>query len=383
MEALRGIGVTADPRGPTGSRALRALDGRALDGRTLDGRTLDGFVDGPLDPEQVAACLQGRRHVFLLDSADPSHADGRYSMLGCDPWCVLRARGEQVWAETDQGRVEFRDPLEALSAVTAALRVDTPPPDGLPLAGGAVGFFGYDLGRAIEVLPERTVDDLGTDELCLAFYDWMLVFDHLTSRWHLVGTSRRPEVQPLESLLGQAEALIAQLVNDAPELSEPPALPPAQARSNFTHTEYVAAVERALEHIYAGDIYQVNLSQRFAVAVSAPAFELYRRLRHQTRAVFSAYLEGVNMHVLSLSPERFLRTRGRRVETCPIKGTRPRGRTPAEDKALAAELCGSAKDAAELAMIVDLERNDLGRVCEAGSVQVTEHAALYTLATVH
>ncbi len=328
--------------------------------------------------------LLGQTHPFWLDSGDPSHPDGRFSILGCDPWGVFRARQGEAWMQTAEGRVDFSHPVDGLDAVMGALAAP-PPPEPLPMAGGGVGFLSYDLGRAIERLPDHTEDDLGTDDIFFAFYDWVLVFDHWRSRWHLAATARRPEREPVGRLLERAEAHIRGLLEAAPPL-EPMARPsPRAGSSGFSRGEYMDALERAIEHIRAGDIYQVNLSQRFSVEVSEPPFELYRALRRRTRAVFSAYVRGAGarMHVLSLSPERLLRVVGREVETCPIKGTRPRGATPQEDAALAAELVASAKDAAELAMIVDLERNDLGRVCEPGTVCVDAHAELYTLATVH
>jgi para-aminobenzoate synthetase component 1 len=371
-----------------------------------------------LDPLAALCRLADRRRPFLLDSADSSHPDGRFSILGCDPWALLRAKGgrgclelfassstpEASSSAPEGGPVwlELGAPLPALAALQAALHAAPPPPAPIPFAGGAVGYLGYDLGRDIERIPSRTVDDLGTDDLCLAFFDWALVFDHAEQRWWLAATARRPAAEPLEALLDRQQAWLAQKLGPAapcdeggegdeggvvspgqdPGAGDPPAVP---ARRGFSHPAYVAAVERAIEHIRAGDIYQVNLSQRFDVPLppGTNPLALYRRLRARTRALFSAYLDTPSAQVLSLSPERFLRVRGREVETCPIKGTRPRGADPAEDAALATELTASTKDRAELSMIVDLERNDLGRICAPGSVQVAEHAALYTLATVH
>jgi para-aminobenzoate synthetase component I len=365
-DGLPGIGVTASQDAEVGCRPLSWVH----------------------TPEQVLAALRGRRHPFWLDSADPSHPEGRYSVVGCDPWALYRARGQECWIETDAGRVDFDHPLEGLSAVLGAVK-GPPPPASLPLAGGAVGFFGYDLGRAIERLPDDTVDDLGTDHVFLAFYDWVVVFDHQEQQWTLAATARCPDTESVDRLLSRAEGLLARQMADVSSvlsvggLEEPPVIAPAKAVSGFTREAYLEVLGRAIEHIYAGDIYQVNVSQRFAVEVAASPFELYRSLRNRTHAVFSVYLEAVGMQVLSLSPERFLRVRGREVETCPIKGTRPRGATLDQDAALATELCESVKDAAELAMIVDLERNDLGRVCEAGTVSVVDHRSLYTLDTVH
>ncbi len=391
-----------------------------------------------LAPVEVLGRLADQRHPFLLDSAgsdrpagglhpgglhpggpsrsgDRPHPDGRFSVLGCNPWALLRAKDGRAWLElypdedhANKAVRELGDPLAALSALEAALRVDAPPPAPLAFAGGAVGYLGYDLGRDIERIPRNTVDDLGTDDLCLAWHDWALVFDHAEQRWWLAATARHPGQRALETLLDEREVWLAQrlarrLARDpeagvdssglvpltpahvaSPAEAEPsPAA--VSARRGFSPQAYVVAVGQAIEHIRAGDIYQVNLSQRFDVPLAAGTspLTLYGRLRARTRALFSAYLDTPSASVLSLSPERFLRVRGRAVETCPIKGTRPRGADPQQDAALAAALTASAKDRAELSMIVDLERNDLGRVCEPGTVQVAEHAALYTLATVH
>ena len=362
MEALSQIGVIAEPGARTGKRSFACT----------------------LSPEELTSCLtaDGQR-LFLLDSADPSHPDGRFSVLGVEPWCVLRATSQGATVTTDLGQVAFDDALTALGAASAALHVTAPPPSPLPFAGGGVGFFSYDLGRTIETLPDDTVDDLHTDDLFLAYYDWVLVYDHRDLQWTLAATARRPSHRDLDALLDAAAARLGSLLGASPTLAPVPEIEATEATSNFSRTQYVRSVGRALEHIFAGDIYQVNLSQRFAVPVAASPFDLYRHLRRHTHAVFSAYLAADDLHVLSLSPERFLRVQGRQVETSPIKGTRPRGATPGEDAVLARDLVASTKDQAELAMIVDLERNDLGRVCEAGSVRVSEHAALYTLATVH
>ena len=169
-DALRRLGVRAEPDAPTGSREL----------------------PWTWSPEEVAAPLVRQRQAFLLDSADPSHPDGRFSLLGCEPWCVLSARDGGVTVTTDTGSVTLDDPLDGLAQVAAAVHVRTPPPEPLPFAGGGVGFFSYDLGRHIEQLPDDTVDDLGTEDYRLGYYDWVLVYDHHASRWHLAATAREP-----------------------------------------------------------------------------------------------------------------------------------------------------------------------------------------------
>ncbi|MDX9999700.1 MAG: aminodeoxychorismate synthase component I [Polyangia bacterium] len=364
-----------------------------------------------LSPLELLGHLVERRLPALLDSAENGCPDGRYSFLCADPWAILRAKNGAAWLEVFRApgsgrcaskpeRIGLGHPMKALSQIQAALLAAEPPPLGLPFAGGALGYFAYDLGRSIERLPEKTIDDLGMDDLCLGLYDWALVCDHGTDgspivnkgpnapspRWFLAATARRPLELSTEDILDEAETWLARSlrVESSPEPRHcPDAQTSSRVQRGFRPEAYIAAVRRALEHIFAGDVYQVCLTQRFDVEVNEPALALYDRLRRRTRAMFSAYLDTPTAQLLSLSPERFLRLRGREVETCPIKGTRPRGNTPEEDAAMAAELTASTKDLAELSMIVDLERNDLGRVCEAGTVRVDDHAALYTLPTVH
>jgi para-aminobenzoate synthetase component 1 len=338
-------------------------------------------LDLGLAPVEVAARLARQPGFAWLDSAAPDHPLSRTDLLAFAPWATIRVNADRLTLSTAHGTGSSNDPLASLAAILAPLR---PPAGEAPapgFAGGAIGYLAYDLGRLVERIPDRALDDRPGDDLYLGLHDWVLRFDHATATWDLAATAREPAVEPPEALLDRAEqALRAAL--DAPPVAGPAGLT-GPAVSGFTEAAYQAAVSRALEHIRAGDIYQVNLSQRFAGPVAGPAFPVYRRLRERVRPAFGAYLEAPGLTVLSLSPERFLEVRGDRIETRPIKGTRPRGATPARDRTLAAELLASPKDRAELAMIVDLERNDLGRVARPGSVRVTGHAELYTLPTVH
>jgi para-aminobenzoate synthetase component 1 len=251
----------------------------------------------------------------------------------------------------------------------------------IPFTGGAIGCWGYDLRYRLERLPCHAPDDPQLPDAWIGIYPTLYVFDHYDQRGYLVHAPAPGEssgagegcLEKLRELLGTAE-------EGDPPAADPPAVP---VRSSFTRAEYLCAVERVKEYIAAGDIYQANLSQRFAAPLAMPPAALYQRLRAASPAPFAAYLDAGRFQVLSSSPERLLRVRGGIVETRPIKGTRPRGRTPEEDARLAAELGVSAKDRAELVMIVDLERNDLGRVCEFGSVRVRRLLELETHPTVH
>ena len=323
---------------------------------------------------------------FLLDSGMDGHGLGRFSFVGCQPFTVLRSRGREVWVEDASGNVEkvTGDPLTVLGGLLARYRVGP----GLwpkPFPGGAVGYLGYDLGRNLERLPSRAKDDLGLPEAYLGFYDTIAVFDHHTGRCHLVSTGY-PELDPTPRRERARERLssLRELLSTPPPPRYPGCGPctAGELSSNFTRQGYEQAVETAREYIAAGDIFQVNLSQRYEAPLRIPPWELYLKLRELNPAPFAAYLNFKDAIVASASPELFLKLRGDRVETRPMKGTRPRGATPEEDEAQAGELVSSVKDRAENVMIVDLERNDIGRVCRFGSVKVRELFTLEKYATV-
>jgi len=341
----------------------------------------------PLSALECFQRFKNRSFSFFLDSGmDPGRL-GRYSFMGSDPFLVLRSRGEEISLLRD-GAEESRwgNPFDVVGELLEVYALDGCPA-GIPLAGGAVGYFSYDLCHFIERLPATAVDDLNLPECYLAFYDVVIVFDHLEGRTYLV-SSGFPELDESRRKRRAQERIkeIKSQILDTPFTSEAP--PPVSVKesmvlkSNFSHQEYLEAVEAAREYICAGDIFQVNLSQRFETDLSIPPYELYQRLREINPAPFASYLGFDGVSVVGASPERFLKVSGDWVETRPIKGTRPRGKSAAEDRALAQELLSSIKDRAENVMIVDLERNDIGRVCRYGTVKVTELAILETYPTV-
>jgi para-aminobenzoate synthetase component 1 len=335
-------------------------------------------------PAEAAARLRDRPHLVWLDSALSRPDTGRWSIVTADPRWIMTARGREVTIEDVSGvRMLQADPLTLFaSLVEAEPPVDLDAmPEGLPFAGGAIGYLGFELGRFVERLPATTLDDVGAPDLAMGWYDAALVWDGAADAGWLAGTS--------EAVCALGEQLRRGAAN--PRYASSESQPSCDLRSNFSRPQYLAAVARAKRYIEAGDIYQVNLSQRFSVPVRTSGFDLYSRLREVSPAPFAAYLDfragdlraGGGIEVLSSSPERLLLVDGAHLETRPIKGTRPRGRTPDEDAHQAAALLASAKDAAEHVMIVDLERNDLGRVAEVGSVRVPALAALETYAQVH
>ncbi len=335
--------------------------------------------------------FKDRRFSFFLDSGMDAGKRGRYSFMGSDPFLVLRSRGDEItlW---HQGREEIRrgNPFDILGELLATYKLESRP-SSIPLVGGAVGYLSYDLGHFIERLPSTAVDDLQLPECYFAFYDCILAFDHLENKAY-IASSGFPELEE-DRRKKRAEQRLYEMRERLAGAQSPISasfLPPGNddlvqatlLQSNFTHQQYLRAVETAREYIAAGDIFQVNLSQRFEADLPVPPYQLYRYLRYINPAPFAAYLNFDEVTILSASPERFLKVRGDRVETRPMKGTRRRGNSEAEDEALGRELTSSIKDRAENVMIVDLERNDLGRVCRFGTVRVSELWTLEKYATV-
>ena len=298
----------------------------------------------------------------------PGALGSRFSYLTADPFLVLRSRGRQVVIKQG-GACECieGDPWPILQGLLQRYRVERAP--GLPpFQGGALGYWGYDLGRHLERLPSWADDDLRVPEMYLGLYDWALAHDRDTGRSYLFSTGL-PE--------GTQERGQTRVDEVLERLKEPPRHVPSWAagdavslQSDFTPKTYLAAIERVKGYLEAGDVYQVNLSQRFQAPFLGNPWALYQRLRSSNPAPFAAYLGFPEVQVLSASPEEFLRLEEGRVWARPIKGTRPTGRTRKEDALQAADLLASDKERAENVMIVDLLRSDMGRVCSIGSVRV-------------
>jgi len=328
--------------------------------------------------EDIFDILAHKPYSCFLDSSLTMPRLGSHSFIGFDPHLVLTTHGLRCrWRRRGGGmRYTEENPLYALRRALNEFSMEQDMDVLPPFLGGGMGYLAYELGRYIEKLPATVIDDLQMPELCFAFYDRVLAYDHGSGRTYLAAA--HPDDPGL--VLDEARQELER---------KPPTYPPPQREgetrfaSNFTREEYMEAVRQVKEYIYAGDIYQANISQRFQAPLREHPWMLYRRLRRLNAAPFSAYFNAEDGQVCSSSPERFLRGEGRYVETRPIKGTRGRSSDPEEDQRLKEELLASAKDRAELSMIVDLERNDLGRVCEYGSVEVEEHAVIESYATVH
>jgi para-aminobenzoate synthetase component 1 len=349
-------------------------------------------------PWDMARRLAQRSRLLFLDSAAGPAAQSRYSYVAADPYAWLEARGEHIWLNGQA--VAQTDPLTTLAQQLALCRADAVA--GLPpFQGGAAGLFGYDLCHHIERLPRPRHDEFAVPDLAIGLYDWVIAFDHAARRAWLISTGF-PETEPgrrrlrAEQRLRQALRLLREEGAPATPLRsdlrngervQPVAQVPVAnlpgLYSSFDRNGYLATIRRAIDYVYAGDCFQVNIAQRLLWRDALAPLELYQRLRERNPAPFAAYFDLGRFVILSASPERFLRIDHGDVETRPIKGTRPRGATPAEERAQIDALCRSAKDRAENVMIVDLLRNDLGRVCRYGSVRVEAVCRVETYQYVH
>ena len=346
-------------------------------------------------PWAVARKLAHLPHLLFLDSAEKHEDRGRYSYVAADP-NVFGSEpapfvGEELFVGERADLNQFR--LQSVPGLP-------------PFQGGHAGLFGYGLSRGIERIPAPAFDEFGVPDAATASYTWVVSFDHAQQRAWLVANGF--PLSDDESRLAYATARLEKALKSLRSNKiNPPCIPSAGfcpvpdlgsgqlapqhplpgfpgVTSNFSRDGYEAAVRRAVEYVHAGDCFQVNISQRLLAPLREHPLELYGRLRRLNPAPFAAYFDLGDFQILSASPERFLRVHpDGEVETRPIKGTRPRGRTPEEDAALVRDLATSPKDRAENVMIVDLLRNDIGKVCEYGSVRVPRVCEVETFRFVH
>ncbi len=310
---------------------------------------------------------------FLLESAEQGQV-GRYSFVGIRPRSVLTWSGGTL-SDTEGESVDAPDPYAAAAERLAAFRLA--PVEGLPpFAGGAVGFFGYDLVRTVEPLAEPNPDPLGLPDMALMITDVLLVFDHLRHELTIMSCAFADEGGEIDAAYERAAATIAdvraRLRGPVPMPAEPALAEPPHFTSNMEREEFEAAVSRIVEYVHAGDAFQVVPSQRFSAPQPVEAFSIYRGLRAVNPSPYMYFLEFGDFQIAGASPEPLVKVAGNRVETRPIAGTYPRGSDEEEDRRLAERLVNDPKERAEHVMLVDLGRNDLGRVCEYGSVSVDE-----------
>lgn len=399
-------------------------------------------LDCSINPLEIIryACDGARHDFFLLESALRSGAYSNYSFFGFDPFLKLKSTGRHLVIEDSNGVTEKEgDPFEQLNYLLRTYKSGLSSDPGrdvmVPFTGGAVGYLSYDMCRLIEKIPESVGNDSPFPDMYFGFYDTFVAIDHAAGRSYVVSSRRGSvdggagtkmdelvaAVKNAGSACGCGRDGQAKSASDNSTGTDNRALDGLAARqdisgffeanyvsgynnrngvvgdgkfiSNFSRDEYIDAVRVAQEYIMAGDIYQVNLSQRFQTRTDISPFKLYERLTSINPAPYSSFIGFDGLYTISSSPERFLsvdstenisdRKKSARAQTRPIKGTRPRCANSDDDRRAQCELLASPKDDAELTMIVDLVRNDLGRVCDFGSVEVVERKTLESFATVH
>ena len=330
------------------------------------------------DSEVYFEAIRAQNWPTFLDSNAHQHSDSRYDILTADPFITLMTLGDNTLITYETGETELSsdDPFHLLQEVLQ--QYQPPQKSDLPFCGGALGYFSYDLGRRIETLPNLAQDAEHIPSMAIGIYDWAIVSDHKLKSCWLVSYGFTPHtstiwnslVKKLQQALHPDQQAVFHVTSDLD--------------TNFDFKQYQQAFDKIQQYIHEGDCYQANLAKRFAVDAHGDPWAAYQLLRKQNSAPFSAYFSTPHVTLISSSPERLLKVNGKHVETKPIKGTRPRDLTdPTKDKALANELQNSLKDRAENLMIVDLLRNDLGKVCVPGSIKVPKPFELESFATVH
>lgn len=315
-------------------------------------------INTKLSAFEIFTIFKDEKDSFILDSAMDKNKLGRYSFISSNPFKTLKYKNSN------------ENPLDFLQEELNKYKVENKTQ--LPFIGGAVGYLSYDLGNYIEKLPRSAKDDLNGYDLYFGLYDSVIVVDHLKEKTYIATPNL--DVKKEENIVLDIENKIneAEINGVNPICYEEKEVTPTKLKSNFTKKDFENSVEKVRQFIKNGDIYQANLTQRFSGKTTLSSYELYRDLRKVSPAPFGAYLNFDDFNILSNSPERFIKCMDKKLETRPIKGTRPRGKNKEEDLKLQEELRNSEKDKAELLMIVDLERNDIGRISKIGSVKVPE-----------
>ncbi len=352
-----------------------------------------------LNAFQIYKLFMNEPYSFILDSAMTCPNLGRYSILGFNPFLRIESKGNiiSVWQKGEEERSFNDNPFSVLDAYLKRYRVHNK--SSLPFIGGAVGYFSYDLCHHIEKLPRSAEDDINTKDMSIGFYDSAIIIDNIENKTFAVccaiteakETNKSNEAQEnaKKRLISIKEMIEKYRINEINTSIDTTNLDigyrnnKVTLTSNFTKDDYNKAILKAKEYIRDGDIFQMNMTQRFTTLINKHPINIYERLRKVNAAPFSAYIDLGEVKILSSSPERFIKIRGDKIETRPIKGTIARGPDVESDNENKKTIFNSEKDRAENVMIVDLMRNDLGRICKFGSVKVPELYKVESYSTVH
>ncbi len=327
------------------------------------------------DSAPLFATLREMPWAVFLDSGYPLIDQGRYDILTANPVATLITQGQHTYVNDQSGQcISTDDPFHLLQTI---LQPKITGFSDLPFCGGAIGYFGYDLGQRLEKLPTLHTDSDPLPEMAIGIYDWALIVDHKKQQSWLIGSSQDCSIKD------KWADLVAQYTQPIDKAEQLDFQVQGEIKNSMSKQQYAAVFDKIQRYIHDGDCYQVNFSQCFSVPVKGDPWVAYQALRKSNPAPYAAYLNTPFTQILSCSPELFLQVRGDSVKTKPIKGTLPRGATKKEDEQLIQELMNSQKDLAENLMIVDLLRNDLGKNCKVGSIQVPEIFQIESFATVH
>lgn len=342
-------------------------------------RVLIKEIKTKLDSFEIYSLFKDYPYGFFLDSGMDYERLGQYSFIGFDPFIVFKSKNENIDI-MENGKVKSFKGNPFLKLKELLSKFDMDYKSELPFVGGAVGYFGYDLCHQIEKLPRTAVDDVDIPDCFLGFYDGVIIIDHRKNKVFVASIGIKDDSEKVvDSIIRRIKDGEGEKINIKIDYEKNR----KDFKSNFTKENYVKALEKLKGYIKAGDIYQANLTQRFECMLDVSPYELYGKLRTINPAPFASFIDFGEGHIVSSSPERFIKVRDKIIETRPIKGTRPRGENPDEDRKNREELLSSEKDKAELLMIVDLERNDLGRISKTGTVEVTELFHLEKYSTVY
>ncbi|MCM1990637.1 aminodeoxychorismate synthase component I [Oceanirhabdus seepicola] len=320
-------------------------------------------ISTKLAPFDIFSLFKNEDEVVFLDSGKDFSGSGRYSFLGINSFITIKGDTEEYVLN---GKASNGDALNKIKGILEEYKIINN--THFPFVGGGMGYFSYDLGRDFEQIIEMAQEDIEVPKVYYNFYDNVIIFDNLNKTTYISALGIKKEanksVNEIESVIKNG------VVIEKPEVVE--RIDFSKFTSNFEKEEYINAVGKVKDYICSGDVYIMNLTQRFQCDFKRTGYDIYHDLRTINPAQFGAYMKLNEFEILSCSPERFLKVREGVIDTRPIKGTRPRGKNPKEDETNRIELMNSEKDKSELLMIVDLERNDLSRVCKLNSVKVTE-----------
>lgn len=333
-------------------------------------KSLDFFAD----PFDIYSQLRRQETLsVLLESARFSEKAGRFSILAKNPFLVLEAKGSRVTLRSSgQSEILKDNPLDVIRRLLKRFSCASPP-GGLPFTGGAIGYFGYEVKNLLEPrLRQSAVDDLGLPDAYLQFFDEGLIFDHLEEKIFIFTTQNKRRLDILEEELRSSGASVPAYSEIRTRSSAPFVLKKRKMESSLGASTFARMVQKAKAYIRRGDVFQANLSQRFCFPLKEDPLLIYENLKQVNPSPFFGFLDAGDFQILSGSPERLVKLEKGVLETRPIAGTRARGKTKAQDAALSLDLILSEKERAEHIMLVDLERNDMGRVAEYGSVSVDE-----------